>query len=225
MNNKEFSIEFDILYNNLISNKAPGLNEYEKSVCLTQAQEFTILSLYGGSSVKISFENTEEVRRALDALVNTKVYSNQVDGYTGLVSESKFYSLPDDLWFITYEEATIESDKQCNNGAILPVVPVTQDDFYRIYKNPFRTSNDRRILRLDCGKDTVELVTKHNIKNYLIRYIRRPKPIILENLDSGLSIGGISNMTECELDSALHRVILKEAVNIAINTFAGEAKE
>ena len=36
---QEFSNEFDILYNNSMSNAAPGLNEYEKSVFLTQAQE------------------------------------------------------------------------------------------------------------------------------------------------------------------------------------------
>ena len=30
----EFSTEFDILYNNISSNMAPGLNEYEKSVFL-----------------------------------------------------------------------------------------------------------------------------------------------------------------------------------------------
>lgn len=33
----EFSNEFDILYNNIMSNKAPGLNVYEKSVFLTIA--------------------------------------------------------------------------------------------------------------------------------------------------------------------------------------------
>ena len=39
MNTTEFSTQFDILYNNITSNKAPGLNEYEKSVFLTTAQE------------------------------------------------------------------------------------------------------------------------------------------------------------------------------------------
>ena len=39
MDIKEFSAEFDILYNNITSNIAPGLTEYEKSVFLTQAQE------------------------------------------------------------------------------------------------------------------------------------------------------------------------------------------
>ena len=43
MNHLEFSSEFDILYNNIMSNTAPGLDEYEKSVFLTQAQEQLIV--------------------------------------------------------------------------------------------------------------------------------------------------------------------------------------
>ena len=38
MTTQEFSNEFDVLYNNIMSNQAPGLDEYEKSVFLTKAQ-------------------------------------------------------------------------------------------------------------------------------------------------------------------------------------------
>ena len=38
MTNEEFSNEFDVLYNSITSNQAPGLDEYEKSVFLTKAQ-------------------------------------------------------------------------------------------------------------------------------------------------------------------------------------------
>ena len=38
MTTSEFSNEFDVLYNNIASNAAPGINEYEKSVFLTRAQ-------------------------------------------------------------------------------------------------------------------------------------------------------------------------------------------
>lgn len=34
--NQEFSDEFDVLYNNISSNQAPGLDEYEKSLFLTR---------------------------------------------------------------------------------------------------------------------------------------------------------------------------------------------
>ena len=42
---EEFSNEFDIYYNNITSNQAPGLDEYEKSVFLTKAQD-EILKAY-----------------------------------------------------------------------------------------------------------------------------------------------------------------------------------
>ena len=43
---EDFSIEFDLLFNNIASNKAPGLNDYEKSLFLTQAQELVVRGLY-----------------------------------------------------------------------------------------------------------------------------------------------------------------------------------
>lgn len=70
MINQEFSIEFDILYNNISSNKAPGLNEYEKSVFLTKSQEQIVTELYSGRNTTYnSFEETEEQRRYLSNLV------------------------------------------------------------------------------------------------------------------------------------------------------------
>ena len=57
---QEFSLEFDILYNNIKSQSAPGLDEYEKSVLLTDAQESLVLDIYEGrNDKKESFEETE----------------------------------------------------------------------------------------------------------------------------------------------------------------------
>ena len=42
----EFSYEFDVLYNNITSNQAPGLDEYEKSVFLTKAQDEIVKSYF-----------------------------------------------------------------------------------------------------------------------------------------------------------------------------------
>ena len=39
MTAKEFSDQFDVGYNNITSNQAPGLSEYDKSVFLTKAQD------------------------------------------------------------------------------------------------------------------------------------------------------------------------------------------
>ena len=59
MTPQEFSSEFDILYNNIMSNKAPGLDDYEKSFFLTQAQEILVLTYYNGNNPSNdSFEKT-----------------------------------------------------------------------------------------------------------------------------------------------------------------------
>ena len=47
MNVSEFSLEFDVLYNNITSNLSPGLSEYEKSIFLTRAQEQIVKNHFG----------------------------------------------------------------------------------------------------------------------------------------------------------------------------------
>ena len=96
MNHIEFSSEFDILYNNIMSNAAPGLNEYEKSVFLTQAQEQTVIEAYTGDNNNSSFERTEEVRRYLSELVKTYITDTKESG-TGLSTSSVFFKIPDDV--------------------------------------------------------------------------------------------------------------------------------
>ena len=66
---EEWSLEFDLLYQNITSNQAPGLNEYEKSVFLTRAQEAVVTMLYN-RTLSRSFEETEEITRYLASLVS-----------------------------------------------------------------------------------------------------------------------------------------------------------
>lgn len=50
MTGPEFSNQFDVLFNNVTSNQAPGLDSYEKSVFLTKAQNELILNYFNSSS-------------------------------------------------------------------------------------------------------------------------------------------------------------------------------
>ena len=57
---------------------------------------------------------------------------------------------------------------------------------------------------------------EYQINKYFIRYIRKPKPIILEDLlNYGLSIDGETSKQTCELNENLHRVILDMAIKLA----------
>lgn len=225
MTTEEFSNEFDTLLNSYSNiepfGKTPNtveIDEYEKSVFLTNAQEEIVIDLYNGKNpFGDSFEKTEEIRRYLSDLIRTYATTVKETGYTGLSNKSVFFKLPDDLWFITYEAVNLKDDELgCMDGSNILVLPVTQDEYHRIKKNPFRGPNERRAIRLDLSEKVVEIVSKYNIDSYLVRYLARPKPIILSKLPDNLSINGVSDKTECELNPVIHRAILERAVKLAI---------
>ena len=140
-------------------------------------------------------------------------------------SGSYFFSLNPRLWFITYESVTISNEGSCNDGSILDVIPVTQDEYNRIKRNPFRGANNRRALRLDLSNNVIEVRCKYPVQNYYVRYVKYPAPIILEDLPDGLTINGESMMSECELHEALHRQILDRAVLLALQSRGAVKKE
>lgn len=219
MNNAEFSNEFDTLLNSYnTAESSIELDEYEKSVLLTKAQEDLIISIYTGKTpTGDSFENTEEIRRSLSNLVLTSIIDNKEEGINGLAENSVFYKLPDNLWFITYESAIIDdTNAGCKNNTEFKVVPITQDSYALLKGNPFRGANDRRILRLDLDNNVIELISKYNIKSYKVRYLSKPTPIILEDLPKELTINGYNKYSECTLSSSIHREILDRAVKLAL---------
>ncbi len=212
--NKEYldSIEFD---------------EYEKSLFLTKSQEELVLSLYNGrNSAGNSFEETEELRRYLANLVEEAhlIPISTTNGKPlGIDSKSKFFTLPDKLWFITYEAVMVD-DSGCDTMSTLDVVPVMQDEYHKIKRNPFRGANGRRALRLDLSDGVIEIVSKFNVATYYIRYIRKPRPIILVDLPDDVSIEGINVAMPPEIHETLHRRILENAVMLALRSkgYTGE---
>lgn len=223
----EFSSEFDTLLNSYSTKESLGVlefDEYEKSVFLTKGQEEVVKSLYNGVNLQYnSFEKTEEVRSYLRNLIKTYRTSERVYDYVGVSNNSVFFKLPDDLWFITFESVDL-SNSDCGSTDDIMVIPVTQDDYHRLKNNPFRKANRRRVLRLDSGKNIIELISKYDIYSYKVRYLAKPKPIILIDLPDNLSIDNISIKTECELNPVIHRAILDKAVQLAIQSKATTGK-
>ena len=335
----EWSEKFDLYYNNIASNQAPGLDEYEKSVFLSDAQRQVVLSLYNGTLGQ-AFESTEIISNYLAPLVRdahltesstfgigvkgsalshtitgctvtlsgfdlvkdgtydvtvtfiakgsgTEVKTTTATVSSGTISftdsalaaewsrlgitytysptpvkfdleiqfecdgsltkqvfeiepaqaggsgtlkstssprmrisgeNSHLYQLPSDLLARTYEDCLIDTGS-CGDRRAL-VQPVTQDEYWRTSRNPFKGAGKTRVLRL-ADADTAstkysELVSEYDIKEYYVRYICNPEPIILEDLSSsGLSIDGQTGVATCKLDEALHDVILSEAVTLA----------
>ena len=225
MTREEFSNEFDVLLNSYAANNPFGigqgltqLDEYEKSILLTEAQESIVRDLYNGKLTGDGFESTEEQRRNLDSLVNTLELTSKDISRPKMSDNSKFFQLPPDVWFITYESVLLSDESLgCKNNTRADVIPIRQDEYHNIKNNPFRGPSDKRVIRIDTGSSVIELISKYSIQSYFIKYLSKPKPIILQDItDENLSINGETERMECKLNTVLHRTILERAVALAI---------
>ena len=227
MTTTDFSAEFDLLYNNALSNSAPEMNSYEKSLFLTQAQEEIVKEAYSDKKAGIGFESSEAIRRRLEELSIPKVsmYSSALNSSLQgikMTSNSKFFKVEDDVWYVTYERINT-STKQ------LYIVPIPLDEYSMLEDNPFKKPNNQRAWRLnvkntETADKVVEIITTATPTSYVYRYLKEPSPIVLVDLSTefpgmGLSINGVTAETQCALNSEVHRLILKRAVELATTAY------
>lgn len=213
---EEWSLQFDLLYNNIASDQAPGLTEYEKSVFITNAQEAVVVQLYRGT-IGVAFEGTEEVKSYLDRLVGQETIYPSDEGLKMDKNKSYLFSNPEGMLFRTWESCALSTD--CGEVSV-DVVPVTQDEYWRTVRNPFKGQGRSRVMRLTqsaSGSEngTTEIISDYPVLSYTVRYLSKPEPVILEDLEDGLSINGKSKSMPCLLNEALHQTILTEAVKLA----------
>lgn len=224
----EIKEEFFLRYNNALEG-APGLDTYEVSSYLTLAQEQFVKITYDISKDQSnSFELREKSRRLLNELVKDEKITAPVTSTRGLVPESVFYEIGNDVMYIVLETVDIKyivSKKIIQKK--IKVMPTTHDEFMVSYRNPFRKPNKNKAWRLDVSKEiaktTVEIVAAYEIEQYNVRYISNPSPIIVENLTTasdiaglGLTINGQTAESGCELTEAAQREIINLAVENAV---------
>lgn len=162
----------------------------------------------------------------------------------------RIYQLPDELmipisytWRVANSETDIY-DRNDNDKRHYQVVPVKYDEYLRLMSKPSADPLKNQVWMLmgnsTSGNGTVEIVPHwRNAKKsgrLTVRYIRRPYPIILEDLASqDLSIEGYTQPYSeykgngetqgCELAVELHPEILQRAVEIAKVAYTGQAAD
>lgn len=236
MSNQELNQGFDILYNNISSNRAPGLSIYEKSFFLTQAQEQILKAYISPKTNKVQEGYDDSSERQLDFsnLTNTitiKTFNvNQPEKSllsfnTAKVPSGchKIVELPPGIntkILSIINEVVIVNRGVQKTEEFLQCIPITYDEYIltqsKPYKFPLRNQAWRLINNGAVQSKQMELIAGYNdtIKAYVIKYLKKPSPIVLEDL-TGLSIQGVSQKTECELDPILHQDILQRAVELA----------
>lgn len=157
MTNEEFSNEFDVLYNSITSNQAPGLDEYEKSVFLTQAQEDIVRCYFDPKSNKVQegFDGSQKRQydfsslikttelKSMEEIRNVEKYNSNFDFPQLFDNKSIPFLSPNNL-FLTINESIIDTK---NNERFL-VVPITYDEYFRLKAKPYGMPLKRQAWRL-----------------------------------------------------------------------------
>ena len=115
-----------------------------------------------------------------------------------------------------YEQCTLSDENNCINSRIVSVVPTIHDDLDKVLKNPFKSPNSRKVIRLDFD-NKIELISKYNISNYKVRYLKKPNPIILVKLED-LNIDKKQEVSNGETNPILHERIVQRAVQLAVQS-------
>ena len=261
MTTQEFSNMFDTLLNSYATQATFGdqaahteivLDEYEKSVLLTQAQDIIVKQYFERTNANLGFDESE--RRQVDFSNLITIGSVNVAGTpgdTGFSEKSWIITLPD----VTIEAGTNDTTakvlfilnerlvltKSSSPTKVFVVVPINYHEYDRQMSKPFAQPLKKqawRLLQDDADSTTyetskVEIIPTDAavaLKNggysvkYKIRFVRRPRPIVLVDLtESDLSIDGIKAVSECELNPILHMDILNKAVELAYSTRGSRA--
>lgn len=190
----------------------------EIDLLLNDAQERYIKQRYGLTNVKRqSFEETQKRTEDLKELVvNDVITPSAYDSTLNIDSNARFCTLPTDHWFIIQERANITySDAKGNSQTVnVPVKPVQHNDFNKIMLDPFNKPDKTEIIRL-MSDGKVELVanTGITINSYLLRYIKEPQEISLDDDQTS------------ELSEHCHSEIVKQAIDIALEAIESKRQQ
>lgn len=218
MSADEMDNMFDVLYNNITSNQAPGLNAYEKSVFLTKAQDEIIKNYFNpkskGNNTQDGFDGSAKRQIDFSSITTSRSITPNDECYFDQRHNTTGVTLPENVMFILNEYVTVQRDKKYVD---LQVIPIKFDEYSRLMSKPYKRPLKYQAWRLIDGNNADIIIgPSDTFGSYFIRYVRRPTPIVVADLD-GLTIDGdnTGKKMDCILDPILHEEIVQRAVELA----------
>lgn len=233
----EISIQFDILYNNITSNQAPGLNEYEKSLFLTKAQDEIIKNYFFKENNTKGKGIEESEKRHIDfshlvTLEDDFTISNEDNGiYPYYDNNNYVYHVTEqeeEPLLILNEFLTI---KDGNTTYVYILIPITHKELDRLVKKPYKLPLKGQAwkIKTDTGFELIGNFELNKLESptpvLRRRYIKYPNPIITGDIGS-LTIRGKSYSDSRALDipDELIDEVINRAVELAKNSWQGDLK-
>lgn len=227
MTNPEFSNEFDVLYNSITSNQAPGLDDYEKSVLLTRAQDDILKAYFDPRTNKTQQGYDGSEIRQIDFSMVTVVKDYEEQAFSTAVLDprpnNKSIALEGNILIPINEQLVVMRDGRTE---YLQVIPITYDEYRRLMSKPYKRPLKYQAWRLMNTSDSTnkaDIIAGPNdtFIKYSMRYVKRPRAIILSDLD-GVTLDGNDKAQTCELDPILHPEVLQRGVELARAYYTGD---
>ena len=172
MNTSEFSVAFDVYYNNITSNQAPGLNEYEKSMFLTQAQNQLVREYFNQRIDQAGGGYDGNEKRQYDFSCLTKhAELTMVNPDERFDQRSLVYQLPQD-WFLTLNEQINVLHTETSGGStvtknkLYTVLPISMDEYDTLMSKPYKYPNKNQAWRLLNHNEWVNSVYNTDTEEY-----------------------------------------------------------
>lgn len=163
MTNNEFSNEFDVLYQNITSNQAPGLDEYEKSVFLSKAQDEIVKSYFDPKTNKPQegFDGSEKRQIDFSMLIVTEKAIEATVQPVQLfpLQHTKVFAVPDKILMFINESLTVTRD---GNPTYLTVVPLDYKEYNRLMSKPYKRPLKNQAWRILTNTTTISESTNTN---------------------------------------------------------------
>lgn len=228
--NLELLNEFNVLYNSITSNQAPGLDDYEISVFLTKAQNELVRDYFDPRKNKVQegFDGSEKRQIDFSMIMSSVTYSKDAlkESIFDKRKESRSVEIADDVMMLVNEYVIVNRD---NKEERLVVIPITYTQYSMFMSKPYKRPIKNQAWRLldnSNNKKAADLIVGpfDEIKEYVIRYVRRPRAIILRDF-TGEDVsfdGGIQTEQTCELDKSLLPELVQRAVELAKAAYLGD---
>lgn len=197
MNAKEFSDQFDILWNGIASNQSPGLNEYEKSVFLTKAQDELVKNYFNpkGNAKQEGFDGSP--KRQADFSMLLKTNREKINKFTTPTTNDTavfdpraiVVNYPKDLFLTINEQVTNEDFSK-----IRQVIPLSFVEYTRLMSKPYKEPLKYQAWRLLTNQSTVSVDTYTETTKYIaptanlilnLQDRKALKELITKNADNG----------------------------------------
>lgn len=234
----QFNNGFDLLWNNISSDQAPGLSGYEKSMFLTKAQN-ELVKNYAipnsrGNSVGMGFD--ESAIRQMDFSNITLSETKELAASSTVIADPRelVCDFPDKVYFIINEQILLQNSSTATPSQ-RQVIPVSFQEYMRLMSKPFKEPLKSQAWRLITNNESANKISiiltsadkKYTTKRYFIRYVKKPVPIILEDLSQygDIKIDGMSDISACELNESTWDAILQRAVELAKIAWNSDANE